>query len=100
MKVKKARSGAWSPSGAVSERELGLTDDHTGIMEIEADLKPGDVLLDALDRGLGLPRSTSPPTGDCLSVIGIARELAAVLGAGLKYPAYNLVGTMSRQASA
>ena len=47
MKVKKARiRGVESFGVLVSERELGLTDDHTGIMEIEADLKPGDVLLD------------------------------------------------------
>ena len=93
MKVKKARiRGVESFGVLVSERELGLTDDHTGIMEIEADLKPGDVLLDALDlEDWVFEINVTPNRGDCLSVIGIARELAAVLGAGLKYPAYNLV---------
>jgi phenylalanyl-tRNA synthetase beta chain len=88
MVVKKAKIRGVESSGVlVSERELGLTDDHTGIMEIEADLKPGDVLIDALDLedwvfGINI----TPNRGDELSVIGIARELSAIFGAELKLP--------------
>jgi phenylalanyl-tRNA synthetase beta chain len=88
MVVKKAKIRGVESSGVlVSERELGLTDDHTGIMEIEADLKPGDVLVDALDLedwvfGINI----TPNRGDELSVIGIARELSAIFGAELKLP--------------
>ena len=93
MKVKKARiRGVESFGVLVSERELGLTDDHTGIMEIEKGLAPGDVLVDALDlEDWVFEINVTPNRGDCLSVIGIARELAAVLGAKLKYPQCTLV---------
>ncbi|HNY63963.1 MAG TPA: phenylalanine--tRNA ligase subunit beta [Deltaproteobacteria bacterium] len=88
MMVKKAKiRGVESFGVLVSERELGLTDDHTGIMEIESDLKPGDVLIDALDLedwvfGINI----TPNRGDELSVIGIARELSAIFGAELRLP--------------
>lgn len=93
MKVKKARiRGVESHGVLVSERELGLTDDHTGIMEIEKDTKPGDVLVDALDlEDWVFEINVTPNRGDCLSVIGIARELAAVFGTKFKYPQYTLV---------
>lgn len=95
MKVKKAKiRGVESFGVLVSERELGLTDDHTGIMEIEADLKPGDVLVDALDlEDWVFEINVTPNRGDCLSVIGIARELSAVFGAELKRPGLSLVET-------
>jgi len=95
MKVKKAKiRGVESFGVLVSERELGLTDDHTGIMEIEADLKPGDVLVDALDlEDWVFEINVTPNRGDCLSVIGIARELSAVFGAELKRPGLSLIET-------
>ena len=95
MKVKKAKiRGVESFGVLVSERELGLTDDHTGIMEIEAELKPGDVLVDALDlEDWVFEINVTPNRGDCLSVIGVARELSAVFGAELKRPGLSLVET-------
>ena len=63
----------------LSERELGLTDDHTAIMELEGNVKPGESFV----QNLGLEDwvlniNVTPNRGDCLSVIGIARELAAI----------------------
>ena len=61
-------------------------------MEIEKDTKPGDVLVDALDlEDWVFEINVTPNRGDCLSVIGIARELAAVFGTKFKYPQYTLV---------
>jgi len=92
MKVKKAKiRGVESFGVLLSERELGLTDDHTGIMEIEADLKPGDVLVDALDlEDWVLDINVTPNRGDCLSVIGIARELSALFRKELKLPRFSI----------
>jgi len=80
MKVKKAKlRGVESFGILVSERELSLTDDHAGIMEIDGDVKPGDILLDALDlEDWVLDVNVTPNRGDCLSVIGLARELSAL----------------------
>ncbi|MEN6475784.1 MAG: phenylalanine--tRNA ligase subunit beta [Syntrophaceae bacterium] len=78
--VKKAKiRGVESFGILLSEKELGLTDDHTGIMEIEGQVKPGESLLERLnlaDHVLDI--NITPNRGDCLSVIGIARELAAI----------------------
>ncbi len=78
--VKKATiRGVESFGILLSEKELGLTDDHTGIMEIEGAVKPGECLLERLnlaDHVLDI--NITPNRGDCLSVIGIARELAAI----------------------
>jgi phenylalanyl-tRNA synthetase beta chain len=92
MLVKKAKiRGEESYGILLSERELGLTDDHTGIMELEGSIKPGDVLVDALkldDWVFDL--NVTPNRGDCLSVIGIARELAALFRSNLKMPSMTI----------
>ncbi len=61
-----------------SERELLLSDEHTGIIELPADAKIGASAAAAL--GLNDPVidvSITPNRGDCTSVYGIARDLAA-----------------------
>lgn len=95
MVVKKVKLRGQESFGVlVSEKELGLTDDHTGIMELEAGLKPGDVLIDALDlEDWVFEINVTPNRGDELSVIGIAREVSAVFGAELKLPEKSLVET-------
>ena len=70
-----------------SERELGLSDDHTGLMELPGDLVPGQEIADAL----GLDDATLeievyPNRPDHLSVYGIAREVAAITGAEVRPP--------------
>jgi phenylalanyl-tRNA synthetase beta chain len=92
MKVKKAKIRGQESFGVLlSEKELGLTDDHTGIMEIEADHRPGDVLLDALDlEDWVYDINVTPNRGDCLSVIGIARELSALFSKDLKLPDFTI----------
>ncbi len=88
MQVKKAKiRGEESFGVLLSERELGLTDDHTGIMEFDVETKPGDVLTDALGlEDWVLDVNVTPNRGDCLSVIGVARELAALFGRELRVP--------------
>jgi phenylalanyl-tRNA synthetase beta chain len=65
-----------------SARELGIGDDHEGILVLERQADPGD---DAL-RLLGLDDAVldiavTPDRGYCLSVRGLAREAALALGA-------------------
>jgi phenylalanyl-tRNA synthetase beta chain len=71
-----------------SARELGLSDEHSGLLELPARAKPGsDVrkLLD-LDEQV-LTFKLTPNRADCLSVLGVAREVSALTGAPLKRPA-------------
>ncbi len=65
-----------------SERELGIGDDHAGILVLAPDAgKPGDDALDMLGlREPVLDIAVTPDRGYCLSVRGLAREAAAAFG--------------------
>ncbi|MGV8839834.1 MAG: phenylalanine--tRNA ligase subunit beta [Bauldia sp.] len=70
--------GVESRGMLVSERELGLSDEHTGIIELPADAPVGTSF--AAYRKLADPLfdvSVTPNRPDCLGVSGIARDLAA-----------------------
>lgn len=70
-----------------SARELGLSEDHAGLLVLDADAKVGADIRDhlALDDRIWTIKLT-PNRGDCLSVVGLAREAAAVTGAKLNLP--------------
>ena len=66
--------GVLSDGMMCSERELGVGDDHSGIMELSSDVKPGTPVVDVqtvFDAGI------TPNRPDYLSVRGIARDLSA-----------------------
>lgn len=70
-----------------SQRELGLSEDHAGLMILPKDARPGA----PLDELLGLPDTVfevnvTPNRPDALSHVGIARELSALTGVPLKLP--------------
>ncbi len=72
--------GQWSEGMLCSPTELGLADDHSGIMIVEAEgAAPGMALADALgihpDAVFDLDITPNRP--DALSVAGVARDLAA-----------------------
>ena len=74
-----------------SEKELGLSEDHSGIMILPEGLTPGQ----SLSRVLGLEDvllevNITPNRGDCLSHLGIARELAAIYDRPLRPPTLSL----------
>ena len=70
-----------------AEDELGLSDDHEGLMVLDAGWAPGTPLAEVI----GPPETVmeveiTPDRPDCLSLIGIAREVAALYGTELKMP--------------
>lgn len=68
-----------------SAKELGLSADAAGIMELPADAPVGTALRDWLDLDDHLVTlKLTPNRGDCLSVLGIAREVAALTGTALE----------------
>ena len=70
--------GEVSEGMLLSERELKLSDDHEGIIEIKEDLPNGTDAVTALDlKDPIFEIGVTPNRGDCLSVRGIARDLAA-----------------------
>ena len=74
-----------------SEDELGLSEDAAGLMELPADIRPGTPLSEAL--GLDdtvFELEVTPNRPDCLSLIGVAREIRAETGNPVKFPAVAL----------
>ena len=84
LKLKKSTIRGVESNGMLcSEREMGLGDDHEGIIELAGDAPVGEPFapLLGLDDPL-IDLKITPDRGDCLGVYGIARDLAAAgLGA-------------------
>lgn len=77
LKTAKIR-GVESHGMLLAEDEMGIGEDHTGIVEVDDDAPVGSPAAEAL--GLADPVfdvSITPNRGDCLGVRGIARDLAA-----------------------
>ncbi|HUL01900.1 MAG TPA: phenylalanine--tRNA ligase subunit beta [Gemmatimonadales bacterium] len=86
LERKKIR-GVESNGMLCSARELGLGTDHAGILELDTDAAPGTRFLDVMpiaDHQLVIEVTANRP--DMLCHKGVARELAASLGATLKLP--------------
>ncbi len=68
-----------------SKRELGMNEDHEGLFILDGGAKTGSLLTEFL--GLDdtvLDIEVTPNRSDCLSVLGIAREISAITGVPLK----------------
>ncbi len=75
-----------------SARELGLSDDHGGLLELDPQLVPGRDVRDALKLDdMLFTLKLTPNLGHCLSVYGVAREVAALTGAALRTPTFEPV---------
>lgn len=88
MKIGVAKMRGVTSSGMLcSARELGLSQDHGGLLELSGDLKPGTDIRQALDLDDTLfVLKLTPNRADCLSILGVAREVAALTGAPLSAP--------------
>ncbi len=68
-----------------SEKELGISEDHEGIMELPPEAEVGKTLSSVLSDTI-LDLDVTPNRPDLLSVIGVAREIAALTGKRMRYP--------------
>ncbi len=90
--------GVESAGMLCSARELGLSDEHEGILELPDELVTGTPLREALrldDTILTL--NVTPNRGDVLSVLGVAREVAAIAARKLTPPALEPVPPVTRE---
>ncbi len=70
-----------------SAKELGITEDQVGIMELAADLQPGQPLSQALGLvDTMIEVDLTPNRPDCASVLGIAREVGGIIGKRIRPP--------------
>jgi len=88
LKGKELR-GVYNKSMVCSEKELGITDEHEGIILLEnpGDFVPGTPLQKVLGDVL-LEIELTPNLGRCFSILGVAREVAALLDKPIRQPSY------------
>ena len=79
--------GQWSSGMLCSARELGLGENHEGILELHTSAAPGTRFLDALPVGdTRIVVDVTPNRPDLLSHLGLAREIAGALGKPVVLP--------------
>ncbi|HEX7954959.1 MAG TPA: phenylalanine--tRNA ligase subunit beta, partial [Burkholderiales bacterium] len=89
--------GVASQGMLCSARELGLSDDHSGLLALPQNALIGTDVRDALaldDRIFTI--KLTPNRADCLSVLGVAREVAALTDAPLRCPSVTAVAAASQ----
>jgi phenylalanyl-tRNA synthetase beta chain len=83
--------GISSRAMVCSERELGLGEDHTGIMLLPDEAPPPGTPLADFMGDVVLDLDLTPNLSRCFSIIGVAREVAALTGGKVHYPSYDVV---------
>ncbi len=93
VKLEKVKiRGELSEGMICSEKELGVGDNHEGIMILSPELKEGISLADALElNDIIFDVAITPNRADALSHLGIARDLSAIFDKPIKLPDIKLV---------
>jgi phenylalanyl-tRNA synthetase beta chain len=88
IKIEKRKiRGAVSNGMLCSARELGLGEEHDGILELSVDVAPGTPFLAAVPTGdVRYEIDVLPNRPDLLSHVGLARELSALTGVAMQLP--------------
>lgn len=84
LKRRKIR-GVESYSMACSERELGISDEHEGIIFLDSDAVPGTPLVDYLGDAV-YDIAITPNIARDANILGVAREIAAITSVSLRQP--------------
>ncbi|MFL5615836.1 MAG: phenylalanine--tRNA ligase subunit beta [Gemmatimonadaceae bacterium] len=88
LKIERRKIRGQTSNGMLcSPRELGLGDDHEGILELQVNAAPGTPLLNVMPAGdTKLVIDVMPNRPDLLSHLGVAREVAAAIDAPVALP--------------
>jgi len=93
LKIKKSKlRGVASHGMLCSAKELGLAESSDGLLPLPADLVPGTTVRQALQLDdVSMELGLTPNRGDCLGVLGIAREVGVINDMALTRPAIEAV---------
>jgi phenylalanyl-tRNA synthetase beta chain len=84
--------GVESQGMLCSARELGLSEEHAGLLDLPEDAPVGQSFRDYYQlNDLKFMIKLTPNKADCLSVLGVAREVSALTGEPLKTPTFQPV---------
>lgn len=90
MTLKRAKiRGVESYSMACSEKELGISEEHEGIIILDEDAPVGEPLVDYMGDVV-LDIAITPNMARNANILGIAREIAALTGVELREPTYDV----------
>jgi phenylalanyl-tRNA synthetase beta chain len=90
LKTAKLRGQA-SHGMILSERELGISQEHDGIMVLSPAMRPGTPLAEVIPISTDvLVLEITPNRPDCLGIYGVAREVHAATGAPLSPPPWEV----------
>ena len=79
-----------------SEQELAISEEASGLMELPDDMQTGAPIVDALGLDdVVLELEITPNRPDCLSMIGVAREISVAVGNPLRLPEVNIQQRMT-----
>jgi phenylalanyl-tRNA synthetase beta chain len=81
--------GVESYSMICSEKELGISDDHQGVIILDDDAPVGDPLAEYMGDAI-LEINIIPNVARAASILGIAREIAALTGQQMRQPSYEV----------
>ena len=92
LTIKRAKlRGETSHGMLCSEKELGISEDAAGLLELPPNISVGTALATALGLDdVVFELEVTPNRPDCLSLIGVAREIRAETGNALKLPEVTL----------
>lgn len=98
FKIKAAKlRGEPSEGMLCSYSELGISDDHSGIIELPQDATIGTDIREYLkldDNAIEI--SITPNRADCLSILGVARDVAVINKLALNEPVINAVSATTK----
>ena len=88
LKIERRRIRGQTSNGMLcSPRELGMGEDHEGILELSVDAAPGTPFLEVMPAGdTKLVIDVMPNRPDLLSHLGVAREIAAAVDSPVALP--------------
>ncbi|MCX8087277.1 MAG: phenylalanine--tRNA ligase subunit beta [Rhodocyclaceae bacterium] len=102
LEIKKAKvRGIESHGMLCSARELGISEDQSGLLVLPEDAPVGEDLRTYLELDDNIiTLKLTPNRADCLSLTGIAREVAALTGAPLTLPSIEPVAAVHEETRA
>ena len=94
LKIEKRKLRGVTSEGMIcSERELGLSEESAGILVLDGEPKPGTPISEVLEvEDAIIEIDLTPDRGDCLSLLGVAREISALTGKEIKIPLNDIPG--------